>query len=117
MKLKSELYKNRQNEICDEIISILDLDDKHSITLYHLDNDIYKQKALIDLTPKIRKFFRFAYIAGVRDPEKIRRPYLSIIKSIVKLKYLIVCKSFHMTINKNKIRTTKYFFIKKILFN
>ena len=26
MKLKSELYKNRQNEICDEIITILDLD-------------------------------------------------------------------------------------------
>ena len=113
MILKSVLYKNKQEEILDEIVTILDLENIDNFTLYKFDNDIDKQNALISLTPKIRQYFNYECIAGVRDPEKTKRPYLSIIKHVLKLKYQIICKSFHMTINKNKIRTTKYIFIKK----
>ena len=34
MRLKSELYKNEQDEIIYKIISILDLDNKNTYTLY-----------------------------------------------------------------------------------
>ena len=41
MRLKSELYKEEQEEICNKIIKILNLDKKdNSITLYELDKDI-----------------------------------------------------------------------------
>ena len=38
MRLKSELYKKEQEEICDKIIEILDLPETNTITLYELDN-------------------------------------------------------------------------------
>jgi hypothetical protein len=39
MRLKSELYKKEQDDITDKIISILDLDNKNTYTLYELDNN------------------------------------------------------------------------------
>jgi hypothetical protein len=39
MRLKSELYKQEQDEITDKIIEILELDDENSIILYNLDNN------------------------------------------------------------------------------
>jgi hypothetical protein len=61
MKLKSVLYKKEQDEICDKIISILNLDGDKSITLYELDNDKVKlkdDKIYINQTTllKIKKF-------------------------------------------------------------
>ncbi len=44
MRLKSELYKKEQEEICDKIIEILDLSETNTITLYELDNDKEKQE-------------------------------------------------------------------------
>ena len=112
MILKSVLYKNKQEEILDEIVTILDLENIDNFTLYKFDNDIDKQNALISLTPKIRQYFNYKSIVGIRNPEKTKRPYLSIIKCIIKIKYQIISKDFQKTVNKNKIRTTKYIFIK-----
>jgi L-rhamnose mutarotase len=39
MRLKSELYKKEQDEIVDNIISILDLENKTEYTLYELDKN------------------------------------------------------------------------------
>ena len=44
MKLKSELYKKEQNEICDKIITILNIDSNSSFILKELDNDEEKKK-------------------------------------------------------------------------
>jgi hypothetical protein len=51
MRLKSELYKKEQEEICDKIIEILDLPETNTITLYELDNDKEKQEKIIELIP------------------------------------------------------------------
>jgi len=59
MRLKSELYKNEQNEIIDKIISILDLKHKKTYTLYELDKNIEIQNKIMDLIPEIRKWFSF----------------------------------------------------------
>jgi hypothetical protein len=37
MRLKSELYKKEQEEVIEKIISILDLQNKNTYTLYELD--------------------------------------------------------------------------------
>ena len=39
MRLKSELYKEQQNELSKKIIDILELDEDGCIILYNLDND------------------------------------------------------------------------------
>jgi len=48
---------------------------------------------------------------GVREPEKIKRPYLSIIKHISKLKYKIITSDHRIKLKDKIIRTKKYYFI------
>lgn len=113
MRLKSELYQKEQEEIVDKIIAILELDKDNSITSYELDNDSEKIKKIMELSGKIRTYFAYRCITGVREPEKIKRPWLSIIKHITKLKYKMIISDFGLRINDKVIRTKKYHFILK----
>lgn len=106
--MKSELYKQEQEEIVDQIIEILELDDENSITLYALDNDEDKQKKIMKLSINIRKYFTFTGIAGVK--EKMKRPWLSIIKNVCKLKYKITMKDKWVNIDGRGFKTTMYTF-------
>ena len=89
MRLKSELYKKEQEEIVDKIISILDLENKSEYTLYELDKNKEIQKKIMELIPEIRKYYSFNGIKAVGEPNKIKRPWLSIIKHLIKKKYNI----------------------------
>jgi len=111
MKLKSELYKTEQYEICDKIIDILELDNDKSITLYELDNDKVKQQKILDLIPDIRKYFSFGSIVGASEPENTKRPWLSIIRHITKIKYQLIYGDYTKKINDTRIRTKRYIFL------
>jgi hypothetical protein len=113
MKLKSELYKTEQYEICDKIIDILELDNDKSITLYELDNDKVKQQKILDLIPDIRKYFSFGSIVGASEPETTKRPWLSIIRHITKIKYQLIYGDYTKKINDTRIRTKRYIFLLK----
>ena len=113
MKLKSELYKTEQYKICDKIIDILELDNDKSITLYELDNDKVKQQKIIDLIPDIRKYFSFGSIVGASEPENTKRPWLSIIRHITKIKYQLIYGDYTKKINDTRIRTKRYIFLLK----
>lgn len=114
MRLKSELYKTEQEEIVDQIvgtdkiIGILGLDKDKSITLYELDNDEEKQKKIMGLSINIRKYFTYTSIIGVK--KKLKRPWLSIIKNVCKLKYRIEKKDKWMNVDGKGFKTTKYTF-------
>lgn len=112
MRLKSELYKQEQDDIINEIIFILDLEHTQSYTLYELDENKELQKKIMELIPEIRKWFSFNGIKAVGEPEKIKRPYLSIIKHLLKSKYKIESKDFQFTENGKQIRTKQYLFTK-----
>ena len=112
MRLKSELYKTEQDEIINKICKILDLETKNIYTLYELDNNKEIQNQLMELIPEIRKWFSFNGIKAVGEPEKIKRPWLSIIKQLIKEKYSIESKGFHFK-NENKwLMTQQYIFTK-----
>ena len=110
MRLKSELYKKEQEEIIDKIIKILDLENKKTYTLYELDNNKEIQKQITELIPEIRKWFSFNGIKAVGDPSKIKRPWLSIIKHLIKSKYNMESLDYHFTENGKHIRTQMYQF-------
>ena len=112
MRLKSELYKKEQEEIIDKIISILNLEHKNTYTLYELDKNEKIQQNLMELIPEIRKWFSFNGIKAVGEPEKIKRPWLSIIKQFTKTKYKLESKDFQFTENGKYIRTHIYTFTK-----
>ena len=111
MRLKSELYKKEQEEIVDKIISILDLENKTEYTLYELDKNEEIQKKIMELIPEIRKYYALNNMKSVGEPNKRKRPWLSIIKNLLKTKYNIVSKDFQFTENETHIRTHIYKFI------
>ena len=114
MRLKSELYPNEQKDILNQIINILDLDDNNSTTLYELDNDKDKKQKIMDLLPKIRKYFSHKNVAGVANPEKCKRPHFSIVKFVVRSSYNIINSTCRIKINDKTIRTVRYIFMLKI---
>jgi len=112
MRLKSELYKKEQDDITDKIISILDLANKHTYTLYELDKNEKVQKQIMDLIPEIRKWFAFNNMKAVGEPDKRKRPWLSIIKHLLKTKYIIENKEHQFKINEKWIKSPMYIFTK-----
>ena len=110
MRLKSELYKKQQEDVIEKIISILDLANKNTYTLYELDKNVEIQQKIMELIPEIRKWFSFNGLKAVREPSKIKRPWLSIIKQLTKTKYNIESKDFQFTEKGQYIRTHIYTF-------
>ena len=110
MRLKSKLYKKEQEEVMEKIISILDLKNKKTYTLYELDKNEEIQNKITELIPEIRKWFSFNGLKAVGEPSKIKRPWLSIIKQLLKSKYNIESKDFQFTENGKYIRTHIYSF-------
>lgn len=110
MKLKSELYKKEQDELCNKIINILQLDNDNSVILYELDNDNNKKQNIMSLIPELRKYFSFTKIIGINEPDKAKRPYLSIVRQITKKKYKMNSYDFRIKKDDNEIRTKKYIF-------
>ena len=111
MRLKSELYKKEQDEIIDKIITILDLENKNTYTLYELDKNEEIQKQIMELIPEIRKWFSFNGIKAVGEPSKIKRPYLSIIKHLIKSKYNIITTFSYLTNDKSQTQMYKFKYI------
>lgn len=112
MRLKSELYKKEQNKIINQVCILLDLDNKDTITLYELDDDIELQNKIMDLLPNIRKYFSFTNIEGARNPEKRKRPWLSILKYMIRKRYKIENKDYRLYNETGAIRTMRYTFTK-----
>ena len=111
MRDKCILYKTQQDEIITKIIQILNLDGNNSIILYELDNDMDKQTKILNLIPDIRKYFNFGSIKGVADPSSTKRPYVSIIRQILKKKYKIISTDYRYKFHDLIIRTQRYIFI------
>ena len=113
---KNKLYPKEQRNILNQLISILDLDEENSTTLYELDTNEIKKQNILNLIPDIRKYYSFSNVIGIKEPTKCQRPYLSIIKCITKSDYVIKRSDFRIKMNNDKtqiVRTKKYVFVKK----
>lgn len=107
---KSVKYAKERNETINELFNILDLDDANSFILYELDRDVEKQKKIMNLLQPFRRYFD---VAGSTYQQKGRRPYLSIVKNALKLKYDIFSKETVYSDDGNTHRTTRYFLVTK----
>lgn len=111
MILKSKLYKKEQEEIIAKIMNILQLNNNQFI-LYNLDKDKVKQKQLLDMLPEIRKYFTFGSIIGVANPDKTKRPYMSLIRNITKSYFKMKREDHRLKIDVKEVRTQIYTFEK-----
>lgn len=111
MRLKKDLYPNEQTEVKNKLIDILGLNQNTSIVLYELDRNTELLNKIQSIVPLIRKYFSYTTIPGVIEPYRYNRPYLSIIKNLLKDLYTIQCKYIKFRLSDgNRVRTTKYVF-------
>jgi hypothetical protein len=112
MRLKKDLYPNEQLEVKLSLVKILGLHQESSLVLYELDRNTDLINKIQSLVPLIRKYFSYTTIPGVIEPYRYNRPYLSIIKHLLKDLYTIQCKDIMFRLpDGSRVRTTRYIFL------
>lgn len=114
MKLKTVIYSSEQEEIRQLLIQLLKLENNTVLILHEMDNNIELQNKIMDLSLDIKKYFNCNNIKAITEPSRIKRPWLSIIKTILKPLYTITAKDYHFAENKKYIHTQKYTFKRKL---
>jgi len=110
MRIKlSEKYQNEREDICNKLINIIDLDDNKSFLLCDLDNDTEKQNQIMEMKEEIQKYFACSTISSFKPNFECKRPYLNIIRSILrKQNYNFVGNDYTIKINNIQKKTIKY---------
>jgi hypothetical protein len=106
----SEQYNNEREEICKKIISIIGLDENNSFLLCDLDEDTEKQQKILELKEEIQKCFACSTISSFKPNFVCKRPYLNIIRSILrKQQYIFERCEVEQSNNQGcYFRSTKY---------
>lgn len=108
-KKKLLKYNKEQQEILDKLKNILNYNNDYTFYLYDLDNKIELQESIIGLSDDIRKYYPASSCIGVNG-QNCKRPYLSIIRYILKFHNKeLYAMDFTMNIeNGETTRTKKY---------
>ena len=110
MRIKlSEKYQNEREDICNKIITILELKEDNTFLLYELDDNIEKQNKILELKEEIQKYFACSTISSFKPNFECKRPYLNIIRSILrKQNYTFIGNDYTIKINNIPTKTIKY---------
>ena len=87
MRIKlSEKYVSEREEICNELINIIELDTEGCFLLSNLDTDIEKQNKILALKDEIQKYFAVSSITAFKPNVSgdTKRPYLNIARAILR---------------------------------
>lgn len=107
-----EKYKSEREDICKKIISILQLDANNSFLLSDLDTDKEKQTAILNMKEEIQKCFACSTISSFKPNFECKRPYLNIVKSILRQQnYLFNSTSNVIKMENGDSKTTKKYYI------
>ena len=108
MRIKlSDKYQNEREEICNKIITILDLKEDNTFLLCELDEDIEKQNKILDLKEEIQKYFACSTISSFKPNFECKRPYLNIVRSILRQQqYIIEINDYCIKYENGLIRKT-----------
>ena len=110
MRIKlSEKYQIEREDICNKLINILNLDEDKSFLLCDLDADIEKQNKILEMKEEIQKFFACSTISSFKPNFECKRPYLNIVRSILKKQnYTFIGNDYTIKMNNIPKKTIKY---------
>lgn len=110
MRIKlSDKYQNEREEICNKIITILNLKEDNTFLLCELDEDIEKQNKILEMKEDIQKYFACSTISSFKPNFNCKRPYLNIIRSILrKQNYNFIGNDYTIKVNDIPKKTIKY---------
>ena len=101
----------KQEELIDRLESILFQNSSNkTFTLYDLDNIPELQEQIMAMVPDLKKEFYSENRTGVIRPNILKRPYLSIAKSILQKRYNMLIENYRQ----NGVATKKYHFSVKV---
>lgn len=106
---KSEKYPEEQARLKAKVIELTGFDDQMSFTLLDIDDNKPKQDEFMALLPELKKYFSLSSITNIHNPQVAVRPWLSIIKHVLKEDYEIFNK--HVVVDGK--HTSRYIFRKK----
>ena len=115
MRVKlSEKYKIEREEICTKLLNILNLGEDRSFLLCDLDGDVEKQTAILAMKEEIQQYFAVSSISSFKPNIDCKRPYLNVIRGILRQQGYIFngsayCIKLEDGISKS---TIKYFIFK-----
>lgn len=81
-KLETKYHTERE-DICDRLISILELDRNKSILLNELENDIEKQTKILDMKDETKKYFAVSCLAPY-NASGCKRSYINVMRGILR---------------------------------
>jgi hypothetical protein len=110
MRIKlSEKYQTEREEICNKLINILNLDADKTFLLCDLDADTEKQNKILEMKAEIQKYFACSTISSFKPNFECKRPYLNIIRGILKKQgYNFIGNDYTIKINNVPKKTIKY---------
>ena len=85
MRVKlSEKYQPEREELCTKLLNILNLGEDRSFLLCDLDGDVEKQAAILAMKEEIQQYFACSTISSFKPNFECKRPYLNIIRGILR---------------------------------
>lgn len=109
----SEKYAKERSNISKQLIEILCLDSTGSFLLCDLDSDLEKQGKIMDLKEEIQVYFACSNMAVYKPNVECKRPYLSILRSILRKQgYTFIGNDY--TTKEDRKKTIRYYVFKPI---
>ena len=110
MRVK-HIEPEQQEQLIDRLERLVLSEDK-AFTLYNIDNDKPLQEQIMGLVEELREAFYIHNFTGVNRPEGLKRPWLSIIRTLLGKRYKIIIEDYR---DKEKlVRTKRYNFFPKM---
>ena len=111
MRVKlSAKHPEQREQMCKQIISILELNEASGFLLCDLDADVAKQQKILDLKEEIKQYFACSTISSFKPNFECKRPYLNIIRSILRQQnYVVKSEDYWLKIDNGTFKRTMKF--------
>jgi len=106
---------SERGQLVAKVVDILGLESSPVINLWELDNDVLIQDKIMALRPDFLAVgWRHSSIKKIiKDPTRIKRPWLTIIKTVLEYDYQLIMKDYHTKVNNRFVHTKTITFHKK----
>mgnify|MGYP005643432793 CR=1 FL=1 len=106
---------SERGQLVAKVVDILGLESSPVINLWELDNDVLIQDKIMALRPDFLAVgWRHSSIKKIiKDPTRIKRPWLTIIKTVLEYDYQRITQDYHMKVNNRFVHTKTITFHKK----
>jgi hypothetical protein len=111
----SDKFQNEREQICEKLISIIELDDNNSFLLSDLDDNVDKQNKILEMKSEIQQYFACSTISSFKPNFECKRPYLNILRSILRKQgYTFIGNDYTIKVNGVPMKTIKYYIFRDL---